>query len=158
MGQTAEMGTAALAFCWLSLRRCRLVLQCLPPPRGEKNSAAASDFSFQAATKESPPICPGPPCSYWACRRIICSAHPKTAPGGLAPKLPKLPGFHIMLSSAEAFFFKFISVSANSDAAMNASLCRPLPGILMYNSLMCKSNMDLAQKLHSVERSKPTNI
>lgn len=55
MGQTAEMGTAAPAFCCSSLRRCRLVLQRLPPPCGEKNLQLLQISPFSQLQKRDPP-------------------------------------------------------------------------------------------------------
>lgn len=46
-------------WCFLvTYRHTDFILQCLPPPCGEK-SAAATDLSFQAVTKERPPSVPG---------------------------------------------------------------------------------------------------
>lgn len=60
------------------------------------------------------------------------------------PKLPKLPGSYAVFSRAESGYF--FSASVNSDAAMNAPLCRLLPAVLTYNLLICKCNMHLCTK------------
>lgn len=75
----------SLYWCFLvTYRHTDFILQCLPPPCGEK-SAAATDLSFQAVTKERPPSVPGLSVLLWASKSIICSAHLKRAPGAHIP-------------------------------------------------------------------------
>lgn len=101
------------------------ILQCLPPPCGEKTIAAATDLSFQAATKERPPSVAGLYALFLMGQQKYHLFSPSKDSTRRAPTKPA--------KNCQRFFFFFYPLSlfgsdvfcvpVNSDVTMNVPLC-----------------------------------
>lgn len=119
-----NMSISCLALCLSHIgthTHSHFILQCLPPPCGEKTIAAATDLSFQAATKERPPSVAGLYALFLMgqqkyhlfrpCKDSTRRAHTKPA---------KLPEIFYPFSR---FGSDVSCVPVNSDVTMNVPLC-----------------------------------
>lgn len=88
------------------------ILQCLPPPCGGKTTAAATDLSFQAVTKERPPSVPGQQ-KYHLFRPSKESAR---RPYTKSAKLSEIFAHFL-------FGWNVFCVPVNLDVTMNVPLC-----------------------------------